>query len=143
MAKMPEKLGSEYYRGFLTHQGQAFYDRINAQLLRGDYSGKTTFSICDPETSASDCFAAYKAIRDDHRNSSFWDSRANSPAEGGSALWSTQSCMPLKSLIESGSRYGKKFTVSFAELPIFPCLNEKCLFTSASQKASHTQTAET
>ena len=66
MAKIPEKLGSEYYRGFLTRQGQAFYDRINAQLLRGDYSGKTTFSISNPETSASDCFAAYKAIRDDH-----------------------------------------------------------------------------
>lgn len=66
MAKIPEKLGSEYYRGFLTRQGRAFYDRINAQLLRGDYSGKTTFSISNPETSASDCFAAYKAIRDDH-----------------------------------------------------------------------------
>ena len=66
MAKIPEKLGSEYYRGFLTRQGQAFYDRINAQLLRGDYSGKTTFSISNSETSASDCFAAYKAIRDDH-----------------------------------------------------------------------------
>lgn len=66
MAKIPEKLGSEYYRGFLTRQGQVFYDRINAQLLRGDYSGKTTFSISNPETSASDCFAAYKAIRDDH-----------------------------------------------------------------------------
>lgn len=66
MAKIPEKLGSEYYRGFLTRQGQAFYDRINAQLLRGDYSGKTTFSLSNPETSASDCFAAYKAIRDDH-----------------------------------------------------------------------------
>lgn len=66
MARIPEKLGSEYYRGFLSRQGQAFYDRINAQLLRGDYSGKTTFSISNPETSASDCFAAYKAIRDDH-----------------------------------------------------------------------------
>lgn len=66
MAKIPEKLGSEYYRGFLTRQGQAFYDRINARLLRGDCSGKTTFSISNPETSASDCFAAYKAIRDDH-----------------------------------------------------------------------------
>lgn len=66
MMKEPEKLGSEYYRGFLTRQGQAFYDRINAQLLRGDYSGKTTFPISNPEVSASDCFAAYKAIRDDH-----------------------------------------------------------------------------
>lgn len=66
MAKIPERLGSEYYRGFLTRQGRVFYDRINAQLLRGDYSGKTTFSISNPETSASDCFAAYKAIRDDH-----------------------------------------------------------------------------
>ncbi len=66
MTKLPEKLGSEYYRGFLSPQGQAFYDGINAQLLRGDYSGKTSFSITRPETSASDCFAAYKAIRDDH-----------------------------------------------------------------------------
>ena len=62
MMKAPEKLGSEYYRGFLTRQGQAFYDRINTQLLRGDYSGKTTFSLSNPETSASDGFAAYKAI---------------------------------------------------------------------------------
>lgn len=66
MTKIPEKLGSEYYRGFLTRQGQAFYDRIKAQLLRGDYSGSTTFSVRIPETSASDGFAAYKAIRDDH-----------------------------------------------------------------------------
>lgn len=43
-----------------------FYDRINTQLLQGDYSGVTTFSLSNPETSASDCFAAYKAIRDDH-----------------------------------------------------------------------------
>ncbi len=66
MANIPEKLGAAYYRGFLTGQGQAFYDRIHAQLLRGDYSGTTTFSISSPETAASDCFAAYKAIRDDH-----------------------------------------------------------------------------
>lgn len=66
MGKIPEKLGSEYYRGFLTRQGQAFYDRMNTQLLRGEYSGKTTFMISNPETASSDCFAAYKAIRDDH-----------------------------------------------------------------------------
>ncbi len=66
MVKPPEKLGSEYYKGFLTPQGRAFYDRINAQLIRGEYSGITTFTISDPETSASDCFAAYKAVRDDH-----------------------------------------------------------------------------
>lgn len=66
MAKIPEKLGSEYYRGFLTQQGRLFYDCINTQLLHGDYSGKTTFPISNPETSASDCFAAYKAVRDDH-----------------------------------------------------------------------------
>lgn len=64
--KTPEKLGSEYYRGFLSRQGQAFYDRINTQLLRGDYSGKTTFSISDCNTAASDGFAAFKAIKDDH-----------------------------------------------------------------------------
>ena len=66
MTKLPEKLGAEYYRSFLTRQGQAFYDCINAQLLRHDYSGITTFSMSDPEPSASDCFAAYRAVRDDH-----------------------------------------------------------------------------
>lgn len=66
MRNLPGKLGSEYYRGFLTRQGQIFYDCINAQLLRGDYSGRISFSISNPETSASDCFAAYKAIKDDH-----------------------------------------------------------------------------
>lgn len=66
MAKAPNKLGSEYYRGFLTRQGRAFYDCINAQLLRGDFSGKSTFSISNPENAASDGFAAYKAVRDDH-----------------------------------------------------------------------------
>lgn len=66
MVKLPEKLGSEYYRSFLTRQGRAFYDCINAQLLRKDYSGKTIFSISHPETAAADGFAAYKAIRDDH-----------------------------------------------------------------------------
>lgn len=64
--KTPEKLGAEYYRGFLSRQGRAFYDRMNAQLLRENYSGKTSFSVSDPATAASDCFAAFKAIRDDH-----------------------------------------------------------------------------
>lgn len=66
MTKLPGKLGSEYYRGFLTQQGKLFYDRINTQLLRKDYSGKLSFPISNSETAASDCFAAYKAIRDDH-----------------------------------------------------------------------------
>lgn len=66
MERLPEKLGTEYYRSFLTQQGQMFYDCINAQLLRKDYSGQTIFPISKPETSASDCFASFKAIRDDH-----------------------------------------------------------------------------
>lgn len=66
MRRVPEKLGTEYYRGLLTQQGRMFYDRINAQLLREDYSGKTEIPWVDPETAASDCFAAYKAVRDDH-----------------------------------------------------------------------------
>ncbi len=66
MAKIPEKLGSEYYRSFLSRQGQAFYDCLQAQLLRGDHSGKTALFISSPETAASDGFAAYKALRDDH-----------------------------------------------------------------------------
>lgn len=43
MERLPEKLGTEYYRSFLTQQGQMFYDCINAQLLRKDYSGQTIF----------------------------------------------------------------------------------------------------
>ena len=66
MKKVPEKQGSEYYRRLLSPQGKAFYDRIYAQLLRGNYSGETSFLINKRETATSDCFAAYKAIRDDH-----------------------------------------------------------------------------
>ena len=66
MASLPGELGSAYYRECLTPQGQTFYDGIYAQLLRKDYSGETTVSISNPEGAASDCFAAYKALRDDH-----------------------------------------------------------------------------
>lgn len=66
MMNKPEKLGAEHYRAFLSRQGRAFYDCINAQLLRGDHSGKTALTISDPQNATSDCFAAYKAIRDDH-----------------------------------------------------------------------------
>ena len=62
---IPEKLGSVFYRSFLTPQGQAFYDRLHAQLLQGDFSGEISFAISDLDTSAEDCFAAYKALRDD------------------------------------------------------------------------------
>lgn len=63
---VPEKFGSEYYRGFLSRQGKMIYDTINAQLLRRDFSGQTMFSSSDPSSAASDGFAAYKAIRNDH-----------------------------------------------------------------------------
>ena len=66
MTNLPEKLGAFYYRGSLSQQGKEFYDRINAQLLSGDYSGVTAFTVNCPNTASSDCFAAYKAIRDDH-----------------------------------------------------------------------------
>lgn len=66
MTAIPKKLGSEYYRSFLTTQGQSFYDTMMKQLLRKDYSGISTFLVSDSPTAASDGFAAYKAIRDDH-----------------------------------------------------------------------------
>lgn len=66
MSSIPDKLGTEFYRGLLTDQGKSFYDRINAQLLKGDYSGVTDFVISDCVSAASDCFAAYKTLRDDH-----------------------------------------------------------------------------
>lgn len=66
MSFVPESLGSKYYRGFLSSQGQAFYDKIDVQLRNGDYSGETSFVIQKHASAASDCFAAYKALRDDH-----------------------------------------------------------------------------
>ncbi|MCD7738054.1 MAG: hypothetical protein LUH58_03305 [Lachnospiraceae bacterium] len=63
---VPEKLGAEYYREFLTRQGKEVYDRVNAQLLEKDYSGTSTFLLSDPAAAAADCFAAYRALRDDH-----------------------------------------------------------------------------
>ena len=66
MNSVPESFGSRYYRGFLSNQGMSFYDTMESQLSRGDYSGKSTFTILNPASAASDCFAAYKALRDDH-----------------------------------------------------------------------------
>ena len=66
MNSIPECFGARYYRRFLSSQGKIFYDTMDAQISQGDYSGKTTFEIQHPATAASDCFAAYKALRDDH-----------------------------------------------------------------------------
>lgn len=66
MNTVPECFGSKYYRGFLSSQGMYFYDTMETQLSRGDYSGKSSFTIRNPASAASDCFAAYKALRDDH-----------------------------------------------------------------------------
>lgn len=142
MAKIPEKLGSEYYRGFLTRQGRAFYDRINAQLLRGDYSGKTTFSISNPETSASDCFAAYKAIRDDRPEFFYLGNQSEFTRRGRIGTLEYPILYVSEIIDRIRQQVRKKFAVSFVELPIFPCLNEKRLFTSVSPKALHTQTTE-
>lgn len=142
MVKIPEKLGSEYYRGFLTRQGQAFYDRINAQLLRGDYSGKTTFSISNPETSASDCFAAYKAIRDDRPEFFFLGFQSEFTRRGRTGTLEYPILYAPEIIDRIRQQLRKKFSRSFVERPIFPCLNEKRLFTNVSPKASYIQTME-
>lgn len=66
MITKPDKQGTEYYRNYLSVQGKRFYDRINAQIQNGNYSGNTSFTVIDLEKASSDCFSAYKAIRDDH-----------------------------------------------------------------------------
>lgn len=66
MPAIPEKLGAAYYRGFLTPQGQLAYDRMQDQLLRGDYKGEAVFPAGPGAVTADDCFAAYQALRDDH-----------------------------------------------------------------------------
>ncbi len=66
MERKPDRLGTEYYKSFLSEQGQTFYDRIYTQLLKRDYSGRTDLLISNAKTAVEDCFAAYKAIRDDH-----------------------------------------------------------------------------
>ena len=66
MRAVPKKLGAEYYRNLLNRQGRRFYDCINRQLLEKGYSGVTELAIEDEKTAVSDCFAAYKAVRDDH-----------------------------------------------------------------------------
>ena len=66
MTELPQKYGADYYRTLLSKQGKRFYDGLNAQLLREDYSGRTVFSVSEPGSAASDCFAAYRALRDDH-----------------------------------------------------------------------------
>ena len=67
MSHVPGKLGAEYYRGFLNRQGRDCYDHILEQLNKKDYSGvSSSVAIRDISSAASDCFAAYKAVRDDH-----------------------------------------------------------------------------
>lgn len=66
MSKVPEKLGAEYYRSFLSLQGKECYDHILDQLNKKVYSGISSFAIREISSAASDCFAAYKAVRDDH-----------------------------------------------------------------------------
>ena len=64
--KPPTNLGAFYYRQFLSKQGQGVYDRLHAQLQRADFSGQVPVAISQPETAASDSFAAFKALREDH-----------------------------------------------------------------------------
>ncbi len=58
--------GSDFYRERLTLQGKSFYDCMHAQLIRGDWSGKTAVTIISRLHAVSDCFDAYKAVRNDH-----------------------------------------------------------------------------
>ena len=66
MTSIPDKQGTEYYRQYLSPQGKTFYDEINTQMKGGSYTGIISFPIFHPEQAGADCFAAYKAIRDDH-----------------------------------------------------------------------------
>lgn len=61
MAAVPEMLGARYYRNTLCPQGQAIYDKIDEQLRRKDYSGKTTFSF-PAETPSEVAFSAHTAL---------------------------------------------------------------------------------
>ena len=45
MPAIPEKLGAAYYRGFMTPQGQLAYDRMQDQLLRGDYNPASVLEL--------------------------------------------------------------------------------------------------
>lgn len=62
---VPDKLGSDYYRGFLSVQGKEYYDMLFEQIQSGNYSGLSVFSN-KGLFSSDDCFAAYQAIREDH-----------------------------------------------------------------------------
>ena len=64
--KILKQPGSDFYRERLTLQGKSFYDCMHVQLISGDWSGKTAVTIINRLHAVSDCFAAYKAIRDDH-----------------------------------------------------------------------------
>lgn len=82
MAKAPEQLGAAWYRSFLTPQGKTFYDTLHAQLLWGDHSGRTVFTIKSPHTAARDCFAAYKALQEDHPEFFFLGLRLEFTSDG-------------------------------------------------------------
>lgn len=66
MNSVPNMLGEEFYRNILSKQGKKIYDQILKQLLKRDFSGMLKLDLIDSSKAATDGFAAYKSIRDDH-----------------------------------------------------------------------------
>lgn len=63
---IPQQMGAFFYRGTLSPQGKRFYDRIYSCLLQPEPVGSVLVDVVSGKTAASDCFAAYWAVQDDH-----------------------------------------------------------------------------
>lgn len=76
MDKVPNKLGAEYYRSFLSEQGKQIYDGLLKTFASGDYSGKYEFQVRDESTVVDDTFRATRMLREDHPEIFFIERRS-------------------------------------------------------------------
>lgn len=99
MARVPDNLGSCFYRDLLTCQGKAFYDCLVSHFIRKDYSGIIPIKITNGRNAVTDGFAAYKAVRDDHPEFFFLGNQCEFVRRG---LQGTLKCSILYSESEIG-----------------------------------------
>lgn len=59
-------IGQDFYRNLLNNQAKYFYDTIIAHFMSKNYYPIIHMNIQAPCSSSTDCFAAYRAVRNDY-----------------------------------------------------------------------------
>lgn len=106
----PDRLGSEYYKQYLTVQGRICYDQICRQLNNRDYSGQTTIMVTNGKNASVDCFSAVKAVRDDHPEYFFLGNKIEFLLHGKKATVNYQVVYPGRDIERVNRLLDKKIT---------------------------------